>query len=133
MKQLAENFAQLCRASFRFDEWFDLVGEDQIYEVGRNTSFPLHPAHYWTHTAGRLVVDFVGRVETFEADFQAFLDRVGIGPLPPTNCNVVDLEGGAAGNPHGYRYVDRMHARSIDKVNRLFARDFELFGYYRLP
>ncbi len=132
MKQLAENFAQLCRAAFRFDEWLDLVGDDQIYEAGRNTNFPLHPAHYWTHVAGQQSVDFIGRVENFEADFQRFLDRVGIEPLPPVNANVVELEGGAPGNPHGYRYVERMHPRSIAKINRLFAKDFEIFGYEKL-
>ena len=132
MKQLAENFTQLCRASFRFNEWLELVGEDQISELGRNTNFPLHPAHYWTHVAGRQAVDYIGRVEQFEADFQTFLGQVGIAPLPPVNWNVVELEGGAASNPHGYRYVDRMNARSITKINRLFARDFELFGYVRL-
>jgi hypothetical protein len=132
MKQLAENFAQLCNASFRFDEWLDLVGDDQIYEAGRNTNFPLHPAHYWTHIAGRKAVDFIGRVESFETDFAAFLDRAGIGPLPRVNANVVDLEGGAGSNPHGYRYVDRISERSISKINRLFARDFDLFEYVRL-
>ncbi len=133
LRQLAENSAQLHSASFQFDEWLDLVGDEQIYEAGRNTNFPLHPAHYWTHIAGRQAVDFIGRVENFETDFQTFLERADIGPLPPVNCNVVDLEGGAAANPHGYRYVDRMHARSIAKINRLFERDFELFGYARLP
>jgi len=132
MKQLAENSAQLRSASFQFDGWLDLVGDDQIYEAGRNTNFPLHPAHCWTHIAGRQAVDFIGRVENFEADFQSFLERVGIGTLPPVNSNVVELEGGAAANPHGYRYVDRMHARSLGKINRLFERDFELFGYERL-
>ena len=92
-KQLAENLAQLRQADFKFDEWLALVREDQVYEVGRNSSFPLHPAHYWTHIAGRQVVDFVGRVEQFEACFREFLDRVGIGQLDPVNDNVVDLQG----------------------------------------
>ena len=41
------------------------------------------------------------------------------------------LEGGAPGNPHGYHYVERMHPRSVAKINDIFARDFELFGYER--
>jgi len=131
VKQLAGVSAQLHAASFQFDEWLGLVTDDQVYEAGRNTSFPLHPAHYWTHIAGRQAVDFIGRVENFETDFQLFLDRAGIGPLPVVNANVVELEAAAA-NPHGYRYIDRMQARSIAKINRLFARDFELFGYAQL-
>jgi hypothetical protein len=131
-KQLAENLAQLRQADFRFDVWLALVREDQVYEVGRSSSFPLHPAHYWTHIAGRQVVDFVGRVEQFEVCFGEFLDRVGIGQLDPINENVVDLQGNSAQNPFGYRYADRMSARSIDKIQDLFAADFELFDYPRI-
>ena len=59
MEQLSENFAQLLRAEFDFDRWVDRLDEEQIYEVGRNTSFPLHPAHYWTHVAGQQAIDFI--------------------------------------------------------------------------
>jgi hypothetical protein len=132
MKQLSENFDQLSRAQFQFDRWLELVEEAQVYEAGRNSNFPLHPNHYWTHLAGRQVVDFVGRVERFEADFEALLSRFRIEPVERVNANVVELEGSAGANPHGYRYVDRMNACSIEKINRLFALDFELFGYPRL-
>lgn len=131
-KQLSENFAQLCQAQFKFDEWLTLVGEEQIYEVGRNSNFPLHPSHYWTHVAGQQFVNFVGRVESFEVDFERFLSHVGIEPMAPVNANVVDLEG-SANNPFGYRYVDRMNSQSIKKINRIFVQDFDLFGYERIP
>jgi Sulfotransferase family len=132
MKQLTENFAQLCQAQFKFDEWLELIGDDQVYEIGRNTNFPLHPAHYWTHIAEHQVVGFIGRVENFEADFQEFTARINIGRVQPLNANVAELEGGGKKNPFGYRYVDRMSARSIAKINRLFERDFDLFQYERL-
>jgi hypothetical protein len=132
MAQLSDVFAQLCRSGFQFDDWLDLLSEEQVYEIGRNTNLPLHPAHYWTHHGGRQSVDFVGRVEDFEADFQRFLDKVEIDPPPAENANVVELETGPESHPHGYRYVHRMHARSIDKINRLFDRDFELFEYERI-
>ncbi len=132
LKQLTDNFAQLCQAQFQFDRWLDLVGDDQIYETGRNTNFPLHPAHYWTHHAGRQVVDFIGRVENFEIDFRTFLSLVKIDEVQIVNSNVVELEGGSSSNPFGYRYVDRMDPCSIRKINRLFKEDFELFEYKRL-
>ena len=132
MKQLVKNFSQLCQAQFEFDRWLDLVGDDQIYDAGRNTNFPLHPSHYWTHVGDQQKVDFIGRVESFEADFLKFLSVVHIDNVDTCNANVVDLEGGAANNPSGYRYVDRMDSRSIKKINRLFDSDFELFGYKRL-
>jgi hypothetical protein len=132
MKQLTENFAQLCQAQFDFDKWVESIRDEQIYEIGRNTNFPLHPSHYWTHIAGRQVVDFIGRVENFEADFRDFLTRVDIDQVQSANANVVELEGGAASNPFGYRYVNRMAVRSIEKIYRLFERDFDLFNYERL-
>ena len=127
--QLADNLQQLCHAKFQFDGWLELVRDEQIHEIGRNTNLPLHPSHYWTHVAGRQVVDFIGRVENFEADFQELLTRLQIDDAGAGNANVSDLEGNAASNPSGYRYVDRMSNRSIRKINRLFARDFELFHY----
>jgi hypothetical protein len=132
MRQLENNLAQLRAANFQFDEWLHLVGEEQIYEAGFNTNFPLHPAHYWTHIAGNTFVNFIGRVENFEADFARFAERVGIDPAINVNLNVDDLTGSSDRNPFSYRYIDRMNVASIDKINRLFAEDFELFGYEKL-
>jgi len=132
MRQLTDNFSQLCQAGFQFDRWLALVGDEQIHDIGRNSNFPLHPSHYWTHVAEQQTVDFVGRVERFEPDFQEFLSRVGVAPMEPRNANVVNLEGASASNPFGYRYLDRMNSRSIDRINRLFERDFDIFGYERV-
>jgi len=132
LKQLQENLAQLQQANFEFDAWLSLVDEAQIYETDRNSNFPLHPAHYWTHLDSGQHVDFIGRVENFEPDFHEFAERAGIDLPPPVNSNVVDLEGGSDSNPFGYRYVDRMSAASIDKINHLFAEDFRLFGYQKI-
>jgi hypothetical protein len=131
-KQLAENSIQLSAAKFDFNNWLELVGDDQIYEAGRNTNFPLHPSHYWTHLAGQQYVNFVGRVENFEADFQVLLSHINIQATEPVNLNVVDLAGASSSNPFGYRYVDRMDTRSIQKINRLFKQDFDLFKYERI-
>lgn len=132
MKQLAENFTQLCAAQFDFNKWLDIVSDEQIYEIGRNTNFPLHPAHYWTHIATKQAVDFIGRVENFEADFQKLLSHIGVETAETINANVVELEGNARLNPFGYRYTDHMSVRSIKKIHRLFEQDFELFKYERL-
>jgi hypothetical protein len=132
MKQLAENFEKLCQAQFKFDEWLDLITDEQVYEIGRNTNFPLHPSHYWTHIDGKQAVNFIGRIENFEIDFQKFLSSVKINSAHQLNANVVDLEGDMSNNPFGYRYVNRMSARSIEKINRLFERDFDLFDYKQI-
>lgn len=96
MEQLRENLVQLRRADFQFDNWVALIGEDQVSDVGHNTNFPLHPAHYWTHIADEQYVNFIGRIENFEEDFRAFLALVNIAQVEPVNANVVELQGSAA-------------------------------------
>ena len=128
MQQIAENFAQLAAAGFDFDRWFGLIEEHQIYEVGRNSSFPLHPAHYWTGLDREQNVNFVGRVENFDHDFSAFCSNVGVTPADVPNSNVsnVVVDASTTTSP---RYLSKMNAASISKVNALFSLDFELFGY----
>lgn len=132
MRQLAENYAQLSEVSFNFDRWVKCLRKSQIYDIGRNTSFSLHPAKYWTHVGARQVVDFVGRVENFEADFDAMCAMLEIdGSKNRVNDNVKEPLGEA--DPNGYRYAARMKGGSIDKINDLFAEDFEAFGYPQIP
>lgn len=129
MQQLADNFAQLCQAGFGFEAWLALIADHQVLDIGRNTSFPLHPSHYWTHHNGRQAVDFVGRVESFEADFERLCTSLGVEPDSNVNVNVDASDSEFAGNKHGYRYVDRMSSAARRRINELFRDDFELFGY----
>jgi Sulfotransferase family len=128
MRQLADNEAQLAAGEFDFDKWFALVEEHQIYEVGRNSSFPLHPAHYWTGIDRELRVDFIGKVECFERDFDAFCGRAGIEPGERASTNVSDRLPEPQ-SPGQSRYANRMNAASISKIESLFDEDFDLFGY----
>jgi hypothetical protein len=134
MRQLSDNFAQLAAANFDFDTWFSSVEAYQIFEVGRNTSFPLHPAHYWTNIDGERKVGFVGKVEQFERDFDAFCEAVGIPRLEDrTSANMSDGAIVAESNTASpYRYIDRMSRASISKINSLFQDDFSAFGYERI-
>jgi hypothetical protein len=129
MKQLSDNFAKLCRAGFDFDTWLTLVDEHEIFEIGRNTSFPLHPAHYWTHLNGKQMVDFIGKVENFERDFESLCSRLGIEVASRANDNVeVDpMQTGA-----DYKFAGLMSAASIARINELFREDFEFFDYRQL-
>jgi hypothetical protein len=131
LRQIAENFEQLVAAEFDFNKWFGLVEEHQILEAGRNSNFPLHPAHYWTGINQQRDVDFVGKVETFEDDFLAFCRRVEIGPGDRLNANVssgiADLE-----SSQNSRYAKMMSRNTVSKINDLFSADFELFGYEKI-
>ena len=130
MRQIAENFAQLAAAGFEFNTWVGLIQDHQVLEVGHNSSFPLHPAHYWTGIDGERRVDFVGHVERFERDFDRLCQRVGITPERRDNANVSDAPA-AAGDPDTPRYLGHMTAATLSRINALFARDFEIFGFRR--
>ena len=130
LRQLSENAAQLTAAAGDFDRWMALVEEWQVYETGRNTSFPLHPAHYWTHEDGRQTVDFIGRVEAFEADFIRLCRTFDIGDAGTANENVT-VDPSRTGR-FGYKYPHLMNARSIARIEQLFREDFSLFGYERV-
>jgi hypothetical protein len=129
MKQLADNSAQLSTAGFDFNRWFDLIEEHQIYEVGHNTSFPLHPSHYWTHFAGTQMVDFIGKVESFETDFDRLCSKIGLICGDKINENVGPEMPESESLQRSHKYLHLMSKASILKINRLFKSDFELFGY----
>lgn len=130
--QIADNYAQLKAANFHFDDWIAQLRDEQILDIGRNTNFPFHPAYYWTHHGTTQLVEFLGRVETFESDFERFRALVKIEQADFSSHNVRDLVVGSLINKFGYRYIDRMAGKSVDKINNLFAKDFEFFGYDKL-
>jgi hypothetical protein len=127
--QIAVNMGRIICAGFDFDRWIQLLPEHEVYDASRNTNMPLHPAHYWTHLAGKRHVDFVGRVESFTQDFEAFSRFVGIEPPPIKIANSSD-QGGSPSS--GSKYAGRMSRRSLDRINELFHADFEYFGYEKL-
>jgi hypothetical protein len=130
LEQLAHSHERLSKAQFDIDRWFASLPEHEVLEAGRNSSLPLHPLHYWTHARGRPVAGFIGRVERFEDDFAALCARFGLQGAGTQSVNRSD-DGGPR-DAKGYRYAGRLGARTIARINALFAADFELFGYERL-
>lgn len=129
--QLAANHSQLRRAGFEFERWLALIEHRQVFEAGRNSSLPLHPSHYWTHRDGVQAIDFLGRVESFEADFERLCATLGVPPASRVNANVGESGAPLAGGRHGYRHAQRMSRRARRRIEELFAADFELLGYPR--
>lgn len=130
MRQLSDNFSQMAAADFDFNKWAASITEYQVYEIGRNTSLPLHPCHYWAGIEQQKIIDFVGRVENFEADFDSFCGSVGVKIADRVSENVTTTvqEFGRMERP---RYLDHMSASTISKINTLFSADFDMFGYRR--
>jgi len=83
------------------------------------------PQHEFLELGGKLVMDFVGRVERIEDDFAAVCDRLGMqGDLRRLN---VARDGHAALG--AYYTSDAVERR----VRDFYARDFQLFGYSARP
>ena len=100
-----------------------------LVDTHRNTNMPFHPAHYWTHIDGKQEVNLIGKVESFELDLQKFCDFVGITRPEITSANLSNETQRLSGS---FRYTDRMSRRSLDRLNELFAKDFEYFQYETL-
>ena len=127
--QIAANMERVINAGFDFDRWIELLPDYEVLDAERNTNMPLHPANYWTHIAGSPKVDFVGKVENFEPDFHRFCELVGIDRPKITVANRSNLDDLGSST---IRYAQRMSRRSLDRINELFATDFEFFGYSML-
>ena len=123
MQQLTANFNQLARSGYELNAWIALLEDHQIYDTGHNITFPLHPSHYWTHAGDKPAVSFIGHVETFEKDFERLCVKLKITDAKDADANihVKPLK--------GYKYTQLLSKGSIEKINRLFAKDFELFRY----
>lgn len=97
-------------ASKPFDEWL-------------HWHYAARPQADWlTAPGGELLVDFVGRFERLRRDFAAALDRLGLrADLPRHNV----------GTPHRRyaHYTDYYDPASRRLVERIHARDIEMFGY----
>lgn len=130
LSQLQVNFDGLKAASYDFNQWFQNLPDYFFYDRARNTSLPLHPITAWTHSAGVLRAQFVGRVESFEFDFQRLCRRFNLENVGQENENV-SFDGLAslpaiAGK---CRYLHFFQSNTIARVNEVFGDDFKYFGY----
>ncbi len=94
---------------------------DYVRWLEENPGEALHGAlqkYFVTDHSGQMLVDFLGRYENLQDDFQTACRRVGIhATLPHVNVSKHD----------DYRaYFD---SETIDVVGRLFAPDIKFFGY----
>jgi hypothetical protein len=69
---------------------------------------------------GELLVDFVGRYETLQEDFNKVCDRLG---LPERKLPKVNVSKPSTTSD------ETLDAKSIDIINQYFSQDFEMFGY----
>jgi hypothetical protein len=80
-----------------------------------------------TTLRGACVIDFVGKAERLKADLQSLSTLLGIQIEKAPDENV------RPASPIGtLKYLDRYTRRTIENVNRIYAPDFDLFGYEML-
>lgn len=129
LDQVAQNTQDLIRSSYNLNVWFLNLS---IYKILDNSSatFLLQPAHVWTHCADKKI-DFIGKVETFEADFERLKLSYRIGTTVMESVNQSQIKSTAGPNAY-YRHAQQLNSRSISRINDIFSLDFDLFGYKKI-
>lgn len=132
MQQLQDHSRRIVAAAGDVNAWFRLLPAHAVRCGGRDTSLPLHPCHFWTHQSGQRAAAFIGRVESFEADFARLCAEFDLPVSAGISVNVsTDLSRQRDAN--GYEHAHRLAPDVIARINRLFAGDFRLLGYAPLP
>ncbi len=131
LEQLARAWAGASRAGFDVNRWFQQLPEHEILDAGQGGTLCLHPCIYWTHRGKELGVDFLGKVEHFEADFDRLRARYGIGETNRLDANRSDAALASADSDQ-YLYARRLAPGTIDRINVLFRQDFDRLGYDRI-
>lgn len=88
-------------------------------------AYPIHfvPQHFFLSKPGmtEVGVDMVGRLENLHDDWQQICDRLGVKSTMPHLRNV------QADRRHSYPDFHTPESKAV--VRKLYARDFEVFGY----
>lgn len=112
-----------------------LAKTDEYSDIARHVCPQID---FLTDAQGKLIVDFVGRFETFADDFDVVARRLGLGgvALPHQNASrgrtpsrLRRLFAGTGGKdkrrPYQHYYDDELR----DRVTGFYSRDIERFGY----
>lgn len=89
----------------------------------------------FTHHWGKPWVNFIGRVEVFEASFAEFCEKVGFdagqchGVNDQKSYNAVQLPRAIPISVEDYKYLNHYSEESVYIVNQILKNDFALLGY----
>ena len=116
-------------SKFKDFEDFVLNGLDEKLVFKITHLIPQHD--YLCDSKGKILVDFVGRFENLQDDFDKVCDKIGMPrtKLPHTNTTKYIKKSGGGwelDNKHYTEYYDEM---TKDIVAKQFKRDIQYFGY----
>jgi hypothetical protein len=114
---------------------------------GRHYYFVRPQCEFTHNSSGRQLVDFIGRFESIDSDFEIVANRLGLKQqkLPYVNSSAdasrkpfntlrrLVMERQLRCPPNFSRWQDYYNDESVKAVSSLYARDFELFGYAHHP
>ena len=96
-----------------------LTGAHDLSRAGPAYSHVVPQVSYIFDEAGQSLVDFIGRTETLERDWQVIRARLGVEADLPTRMKSVHRQ-----------YREYYDAETRDMVADIYARDIEAFGYH---
>ncbi len=88
------------------------------------------PQHYFFYNGLKCFADFIGRLENLPHDFEFVSNLIGLSaaPIPHENKSFETNQ-----NSADITYLDQYDEESIKRINRLYEKDFLLFGYRLIP
>jgi hypothetical protein len=97
---------------------FEWLSKDNIYNTRPNI-IHLMPQHEFICLDGEIAVDFVGRFENFDDDYEKIRKEIGFG----TELKHINK------TSRGRSYRDVYTPQMVDKVAEVYDQDIELFDY----
>ncbi len=105
--------------SSNFDEFIRNCTDEVQIEGGVRYSFTYNQLDYVTDENGEFLVDFIGRLESFDEDLRKACGKMGI-----------ELETVPHKNRSNHTHYSEMYTPEIEQIVRdRFKRDIEYFGY----
>ena len=101
-----------------FEEFIENCDEEVVDNDGRKWIFR-NQIEYLTDSSGRILVDFIGRFERLQSDFDMVGKRIFGAPVALRKLN-------ASKHRHYSQYFT---PRLVEKVARRYERDIAAFGY----
>ncbi len=105
--------------SATFEEFIHNCTDEVEIKEGIRYSFAYNQLDYVTDEHGKMLVDFIGRLENFDEDIQRVFRRIGF-----------ELETVPRINPSEHRHYSTFYTPETEMIVReRFERDIEYFGY----